>query len=173
MATLDEFPEVIERARYGFRGTDRGFYALRLKGAELAGENGFYKASEKSLTFFSLSPVVALGYALTAGEKAEKQKDSFERWGVKSYGPIVQLIDLKNYKNRIRPGCEWGNLFEGEVVGDINVSDIKIMGEQDVDNLEVYLREMNSERFLLSSSERFLENIKKYYRRNGDSLFRN
>lgn len=138
---------LIDMARYGFRGTDQAFYDYQLKHSiEKFGKDGFYSGS-KQKTSITLDPESAKNYAELANEKALARKKELEKSGISSFSPILILIDLQNYKGRIQPGLE-SSSYEYEINGPISLNDIQILQKDHINNIESYLTEIAPGRYL-------------------------
>ena len=145
--------DLIKNSNYGFRGTDKGFYELQLRHSERKfGKPGWYSAdSMRNITSLDLDPIIASQYAIRANEnlrtlEAERGREVFkEDYEISEKGPAVYIINLENYKTRILPGVEngfvrgHGGRMEYLIEGPIEIRDIRILGIDEISNLEKYL----------------------------------
>ncbi len=118
--------ELIRKARYAFRGTDKAFYQrLLMHSKRIFGKSGLYSGLSrggKQTISVTLDPAYALSYARRANKVALDCCEEFLRshYGIKNFGPIVLLIDIEKYKDRISEGLELEHGFEYEILGPIN-----------------------------------------------------
>lgn len=142
--------EILERTRFAFRGTDRDFYEYQLAQSKYKfGKKGLYSAGVRGVrklsTSVTLNPHYATFYASNANKRA---KDEFTRYLngnliQSNPHPIVLVISLDRYKDRMKKGLEWDfDCFEYEILSPIKEEDIKILTLKDLDNIESFLTEI-------------------------------
>ena len=145
--------ELLKEARYGFRGTDLAFYIYQLQASIVKfGQEGYYSAlSTRSRTSITLCPIYAWWYAETAHSRAKKGVcDPFTDKPLE-VRPIIQVIDLTEYKSRTFAGLECAPVarrsdlrgiaagLEFEIEGTIATRDIQILDTDSVHGLEHFL----------------------------------
>ncbi len=146
MAIVLDPMELVNRAKYAFRGTDRAFYNYQLRMSEdKFGKKEFFSARNDNKTSVTLDPLYAWVYASMAHEKASSIKNSPLQQELYDFGPIILLINLQSYKDKIRDGLEGGGPVAGleyKINGPISSNDIQILQENHINNLESYLTEL-------------------------------
>lgn len=139
--------ELISKAKYGFKGTEKATHNDKLSHCDFRFGHGLYCSDEIGIGFeiftnvFTLCPFNALEDAKIADE-SNPEKDWLKQRG-HDVGPMILLIDLERYKDRINP-CIINPGYRSdygyyEISGLIHTRDIKILQKEDVDDLEKYL----------------------------------